>query len=522
MARLDMGVLVLGMIGGLLCFVLAYGHTVWRARRSAARGHAPTRFSSMLSAVSTTGVMLAVAVLILAISNRSLPEVEGLLSGEDLFAVKPRVGLVASYVALGPDVHKGEVLLRFRGATDDQQQMDGGPRLREEDLDPELVRHARAADLAYRQSLERERQLMSERDAIEREAAQQRIGLVEQRFRVAQDKRNTEGQIAQTQANLSSERVQLNATKTLVEQQLVARMDLTKKQETVTVLEEQDAQLKGRSSLLGQEMAKTHAQLGEMERIYRHQMRAREEELKTVEATLEDAERERARWQAALAEQRAKQGVVAAPFDGRIGFREPSPASLPVDGGPLLVQYRPGKIFVVVRLDSGLSSGARHGLESQFRLAAEPSPSFAGGRPTLLRQGGDSVELRIPCDPPDRLLRQLALGGAVPVRAQLRLPVTSAPGLWLAIALVGVALAARIVRAIVQRRSAVVEVATPAPATAPAEIVRFDAVAPAQPSSAMVMHGPPPPHADEADGVRGEAAPDEDADPVDSNRQVGS
>src|SRR5262249_19231242 len=124
MARLDIGVLVLGMIGGLLCFVLVYGHTVWRARRSTARGRAPTRFSSVLAATSSTCVVLAVAVLILAISNRSLSEVEGLLSGEDLFAVKPRAGLVASYVALGPDVRKGEVLLRFRSASDDQQQVD--------------------------------------------------------------------------------------------------------------------------------------------------------------------------------------------------------------------------------------------------------------------------------------------------------------------------------------------------------------------------------------------------------------
>jgi len=508
------------MIGGLLCFVLAYGHTVWRARRTTSRGRAPTRFSSVLAAVSSTSVVLAVAVLILALSNRSLNEVEGLLSGEDLFAVKPRAGLVASYVALGPDVKKGEVLLRFRGATDDPQQIDGGPRHREEDLDPEIVRHAQAAELAYRQSLERQRQLMSERDAIEREAAQQRLGLAEQRFRVAQDKRNTEGQIAQTQANLTSERVQLTATKTLVEQKLVARMDLTKKQETVSVLEEHDAELKGRSALLDQEMAKTHAQLGEMERIYQHQMRARQDELETIAATLAVAERERARWQAALAEQRAKQGVVTAPWDGRIGFREPSPASLPTDGGPLLVQYRPGKIFVVVRLDSELSNGARNGLASEFRLPAEASPPFSGGRPTLSRRAANWIELRIPCDPPDRLLRQLALGGAVPVRAQLRLPLTSAPGLWLAVALVGVALAATIVRTIVQRRGAVVEVATPAPAPAPAEIVQFDAVTPAPPSAGGIIHGPAVPQADEADGVRGEETADEEPDVVDSSRRV--
>src|SRR5262249_55952895 len=141
MARLDLGVLVLGMIGGLLCFVLAYGATVWRARRSTARGGAPTRASSLLAAVSSTCIVLAVGVLILAISSRSFSEVEGLLSGEDLFAVKPRPGLVASYGALGPEVRQGEVLLRFRSADGDQQQVDGGNRPRDDELDPEIVHH---------------------------------------------------------------------------------------------------------------------------------------------------------------------------------------------------------------------------------------------------------------------------------------------------------------------------------------------------------------------------------------------
>jgi hypothetical protein len=92
------------------------------------------------------------------------------------------------------------------------------------------------------------------------------------------------------------------------------------------------------------------------------------------------------------------------------------------------------------------------------------------------------------------------------------------------IALVGVALAATLVRTIVQRRAAVVEVATPAPApspsTVPAEIVQFDAVTPAPSSGGGIIHGPPPPHADEADGVRGEEAPDDDPDVVDSSRRV--
>jgi hypothetical protein len=476
MARLDLGVLVLGMIGGLLCFVLAYGHTVWRARRSTAHGRALTRSSSLLAAVGSTCVVLAVAVLILAISSRSFSEVEGLLSGEELFAVKPRPGLVASYVAVGPQVRRGEVLLRFRRAANDAGAND------EEawplELDPEIARHAQAAEQAYRQAEERARHLMSERDAIEREAAQQRGELAARRFRVAEDRRTAEGELAQTQANLTSENAQLDATRTLVEQRLVARLDLTKQQEAVSVLEEHNAQLEGRRVLLGQEMAKTLAQTGELERIYAHQLGARQDELQAVTAMLDDADRERRRWGAAVAldreraiAERARLGLVEAPWDGRIGFREPSPASLPADGGPLLVQYRSGKIFVVVRLDAELTGGARAGLESQFRLAAAGmSAPFSGGRPTLLQQAGGSVELRIPCDPPDRVIRQLALGGAMPVRAQLRLPLASAPGLWLAASLFAVALAARIARWLVSRASPIVEAASAAPA---AEVVPF-------------------------------------------------
>lgn len=537
MARLDVGVLVLGMIGGLLCFVLAYGHAVWRARRSTARAGAPTRTSSLLSAISSTCAALAVTVLILAISSRSFSEVEGLLSSEELFAVKPRTGLVANYVALGPEVKKGEVLLRFRSADDDKPQLGGENRQREVervqpiDLDPEILRHVQAAELACRQGEERQRQLISERDAIDREAAQQRIELAARRFRVAQDARTAEGELAQTRASLTSEHVQLDATRWLVEQRLVARLDLTKKQEAVTVLEEHKAELAGRRALLDQEMAKSRTQLGEMEQIYAQQLRAREDELKAVAAKLEDAHRERDHWQAELEQdrlraiaQRARHGVVEAPWDGRIGFREPSPASLPTDGGPLLVQYRPGKIFVVVQLDSELTSSARAGLESQFRLATAVSPPFSGGRPTLSKRAGGSVELRIPCDPPDRVIRQLALGGALPVRVQLRLPLASAPGLWLVFVLVAVALAATIVRALAQRVviawrvPAVAELAT----SASAEVVPFDLVAPAHPGPGTAGNAPSPPRGDEADGARGDGAPDAHTDAVASNRNVGS
>jgi hypothetical protein len=520
MARLDLGVLVLGMIGGLLCFVLAYSRAVWRARRSAARDGAPTRASSVLSAIRWTCVVLAVGVLILGISSRSLSEVEGLLSGEDLFAVKPRAGLVASYVALGPEVRKGEVLLRFRIADNDQPPAAGGndERAWPLELNPEIVRHAQAAEQAYRQAEERVRQVMSERDALEREAAQQLGELAARRFRVAQDKRTTEGELAQTQANLTSEHVQLDATKTLVEQRLIARMDLTKKQEAVTVLEEHNAQLEGRRALLGQEMAKTLGQRGEIERIYARQLRARDDELKAVAAMLENAERERERWRAALAQDRVRQGVVEAPWDGRIGFREPSPASLPADVGPLLVQYRPGKIFVVVRLDYELTSRARAGLESQFRLPTGASASFSGGRPTLLKQAGGSVELRIPVDPPERVIRQLALGGAMPVRAQLRLPLASAPGLSLVAVLVAVALAATITRTLVTRASPVVAVASTAPA---AEVVPFDPSASAQPSLATADLLSPP-RGDEIEDADDDGAPPPQTDPVDSSRSVSS
>jgi hypothetical protein len=502
MAGLDVGVLVLGLIGGLLCFVLGYGYTVWRARRGTARTGAQIRSSSLLAAISWTCASLGVTVLILGLSSRSISEVEGLLSGEDLFAVKPRAGLVASYVALGREVRQGEVLLRFRSAEDDQLEVGGEHRQREVeraqplDLDPEIVRHAQAAELACREGESRERQLKSERDALAREAAQQRLELAARRFRVEHDARTTDGEIAQTRATLTSEHAFLEATKMLVEQRLVARLDLTKKQEVVTVLEEHDAELAGQRALLDQEMAKTRAQQGATESIYARQLRSREDELKEIAATLEDAHRERERWQAELEQDRlratalrARQGVVEAPWDGRIGFREPSPASLPTDGGPLLVQYRPGKIFVAVRLNSELSSRARAGLESQFRLATDGSPSFSGGRPTLSKQARGSVELRIPCDPPERAIRQLALGGALPVRAQLRLPLASAPGLWLAITLVAVALAATIARTLAQRRLAAVEVAR----TAPAAVVPFGPVPPPQPSPGTGANAPPPP-----------------------------
>jgi hypothetical protein len=120
-----------------------------------------------------------------------------------------------------------------------------------------------------------------------------------------------------------------------------------------------------------------------------------------------------------------------------------------------------------------------------------------------LKQAGGTVELRIPCDPPERVIRQLALGGAMPVRAHLLLPLASAPGLWLVAALVAVAIGATIAGALVSRAAPVVAAAN----TPSAEVVPFDPVAPAEASPKSADDAPSPPR---------------DDDPVDSSRSVGS
>ncbi len=155
------------------------------------------------------------------------------------------------------------------------------------------------------------------------------------------------------------------------------------------------------------------------------------------------------------------QAAAEAPWDGRIGFREPSPSSPPADNGPLLVMYHPGNLVVTIRLDDDQAAPANEDLAVEMAAITAPHDLDGMDRPetffpgTLVGRSAAAngfVELRATVAPPERLVRQVAMGGTVPVKARLRRALTSMFSFRLAVGFGAIAFLLTVARAWRRRR----------------------------------------------------------------------
>ena len=470
--------IVIGALVGLLFVAVGYGQMVWFSRQAKSREEASKgrRRSPLLTLLAWTSATLAVVCLVRASSSRTLPEREAVLTGEELFSVRPRVGLQATYDAKGPLVHKGDVLIRFAGQDGEEGQtaiknrrrmLEGELELEKSrplEFDHEIVRRHDAARAVLLEKDRRKKQLISERDGIAREVTQQQVNIDNRRFRAEQDDRAAMLDLKPLRLTLATEKNQLKAQEALLAQGLVSKVEVEKKRDLVNELSGRIDSLEDRHRLLAREQREIGSMRHGVEKTYSDQIAAREEELGSVKGEIvaaqkalelaevaREADRPRANAQRdkrlhqielqiaesdTLLSSRGKNLVVEAPFDGRIGFREPSPASLPADNGPLLVLYKPGNISTSVRLEADELAAADAQLEAELRVSPQSiGQSDPFGRETLLPakvlqrtvepQGGG--ELRLAVEPGDRIVRQLAMGGSVPVRAVLRHGLVTAP-----------------------------------------------------------------------------------------------
>jgi len=501
------GVVVVGALVGLLFVALGYGQMVWLARQRRAQSDPPR--TPLLTALLWISASLAAASAAHALVSRTLPEREALLSGEDLFSVRPRPGLLASYAASGPEVRKGEVLIQFGGQDGEEallavrsrrRILEGElelERSRPLDLDPELVRRADTATLRLRELENRAKQLASERDGIVREVEQQRLAIGNRRFRIEQEDRAAARDLQQARESLDTQRKSLQSHEALFAGGMLSRLEITQERDAVKATEGRAAELSDRRILLERERQEVASLRSRTEATLAAQLGTRESEQKLVGAELLTAreasqaaeaalQQDRPRAQAqsekrtrqiqvqieecdALLSGRGKQAAVEAPWDGRIAFREPSPSSAPADNGPLLVMSRPGMLAVTVRLDPGEAGAAEGELEAEFHALdpARAAEERAGGRTfagrvaqrTLLPLG--FVELRVPCEPDQRLVRQVAMGGSVPVRARLRRSLAGMLSFRIALSLSALAVLFGAARALRRRRQAAREVPAP-------------------------------------------------------------
>jgi hypothetical protein len=492
--------IVVGAVVGIFFVALGHAQMVWLARQKRARDPAaPGRSSPLRTLLSWTAALVAALCFLRAATSRALPDRPALLVGEDLLSVRARPGLIARHETGGAEVRRGDPLIRFAGQDGEEAKLAvrsrrqqlavqlANERMRPLDLDAEIVRQADAARAALRDHDQRLKQLVSERDAIAREVTTQRLGLHGRRFRIEQEERDAVRELDPLVASLATERDALRSAEELLAHGAVSRLEVARERDAVSRLEGRVRQLEEKRAVLAREQRELASLRAAAEETLERQLGARAAELQAERAESEAARAALARATEALeqdrpraiAERRARlreledglaecdalldgRGpplVVQAPWDGRIGFRDPSPEAAPADGGPLLVAYRPGKIVAAVRLEPG-ETEPEAALDAAVQVAAPGRALGEGALDPLRGQGrldraevllpGEVVhrallpdgatELRVACDPPDRVVRQLAMGGTVPVVARLNRTLVSATSFRLGLALAAVAL----------------------------------------------------------------------------------
>jgi hypothetical protein len=502
MANLDLTtVIVVGALVGLFFVALGYAQMVWLARRREAREPGPLQVSSPLSTWSFWLLVLFAGVLLLrSITSSALPERPAFLVGEDLFSVRPRPGLVAKFETSGVNVHRDDLLLRFTGqdgveaqlAVESRRKMLESEleieRARPLELDNELVRRADAARVALRECEQRQKQLISERDSITREMTQQRLAIANRRFRIEQDHQTAERELGPLQASRETERNALKSQEALLQQGLLSQVEAARGRDALAELEGRVGQLEDHREILARERQEVANLRALSERAFAQQLHDRSTEMEKVAGEIEagrkvlelaagalEQDRPRAAAQRdkrlrqietqieecdSLLNGQGRQLTVRAPWDGRIAFREPSPSSPPSDNGPLLVLVRPGKITAAVHLEPGEADATDSDLRAEIQIFPSSPGAFELGvkeglllgrilQRTLL-QGG-SGELTVALDPPERVVRQLAMGGTVPVRVQLRRGIASSGSFLAGLASGGLAFALAIVGALRRR-----------------------------------------------------------------------
>jgi len=118
--------LVLGALVGLLFVAIGYGQLVWLQRQARGKKEGGKeegeRSSPLLTGLFWISLVVSAICFLQAVTSRVLPEQDAQLYGEDLFAVGPRPGLVATYETKNNLVHRDDLLIRFSGQDGEEGQ----------------------------------------------------------------------------------------------------------------------------------------------------------------------------------------------------------------------------------------------------------------------------------------------------------------------------------------------------------------------------------------------------------------
>jgi hypothetical protein len=457
-------VVLLSSIAGLLAFAVSNALYVLHTRHKRVVAALENPWVVRLRhAMKAYVVALAAIVGILAMPGPKLLENRGWLSGDDLFAVSSRAGFVASYPSTSRKVAKGDVILQLvRDAAPDEIAAAANQRaLLVQDLEFTKLETLRvdalllAAHTTEKDSLDdliaRKQALTDNRESLVRGVRRQEMSDVETLEKVRKELQAARFELAQTEASFKLATTSFEIARNPDVAGLFSGDEMVKREERVAVLGSRRAELRERIALLTNERRRLEALTAASDETHAEQVTQRVTELEELETEIAVArERVAAAWRAieqdklraerqrdyrirqielkiaehdSLLDARQSALDIQAPWDGIVGFREPSPASARIGNRPLLVLYKPGSIAVKLRVgaDETWLDGARDvAIELQAMIPEAANATYSGimGKASLLPDG--TGELQIVGDPPEAAIRELATGASVPVHVVIR------------------------------------------------------------------------------------------------------
>ncbi len=479
-------VMLLSSIAGLLTFAASNALYVLHMRHGRLgkklEGYPTIRIRNAIMAALTA---MSVVALGLVIPGPTLVDGRGWLSGNDLFVITSRAGFTATYPNADHEVRKGDPVLELvRDAAPEEVAAASNRRAQlAQDLqfaqlevlrvDPLLLAAQVSEKGRLDELLERRRTLLDNQHSQLRGAQQDKVGEQTKLDEVERDLQGARHELDQTEASFKAATASVEMVHRPDMTGVLSKEDVIKREERAAVLRSRRDELRERVALLYGQQKRLRALTSASDETQAKHMTLRDAELEEVDREIALArERVQAAWKAieedkVRAERQreyrvrqiqlqiaeydqllhARQGTldVRSPWDGLVGFREPSPASARLSNRPLLVLYKPAGIYVRIHVpaDETWLANARRGLGINMEALipeAVGSP-FAGKITGLDRRADGSGELQIAADPPEPAIRELATGSSVPVHVVIRrLNPLAAAGIgwtcWLACALI--------------------------------------------------------------------------------------
>ena len=399
-------------LAGFAAYGVSYSYHVWRTRRA--------RLSPPGVATGTRWPAVAIGLGLVAAGAgfglRAVAEREGALDGRGIFTVRVPPGAEVERVAREDSIAAGAFVASFRKIA----------------LEPDAESVRRAQDFgAERRHVESVLELLeSDRDRLRRDELHDRLEREDRIARLEADLGRLGGELAQARASAVLAKRKLESGGSLRQSRLMSETEYAELEKDVAWGAAEVEKLECAVAAAGRERDAAADGLRRLAAIADEQVAGLEREIaahrarRAAVAELEDGANSRL-----TAGEAGRPLEVAAPFAGRVAWRDPSPRKA-YGAQPLLVIAPPDAFRLRVRLPArevdALAAAGPVVIELVDRAVERRFPGrLAESRP--LAEDPDYLLAEVACDPPGEAVRDVAAGESVKARLRWAPPPATLP-----------------------------------------------------------------------------------------------